>query len=241
MDGKKSDGILQINSLYPADGFWWDSQLRIIPGRQAGDHFMEPYAHAVAEYDVCRLSRGGLFLDKGHTAQIQKFAWTYCQLPAKKFKTVGSSTDPVAIRELEDADNKYLYFINRDYYPVTILLCFDQKPVNMMEIGSLKIFNPRTEFELILGPYELRAFISSEHIHIQDFTITIPKNIEDHLRADSEDAIKIITQVEEKGFDIPGMKFIQDFIPKLLEEKKYAKLRRVLTSYIVRKARALLS
>ncbi|MCA9419279.1 MAG: hypothetical protein KC917_23610, partial [Candidatus Omnitrophica bacterium] len=63
MDGKPAEGVLRINSEYPKDGFWWDSQLRITPPFPAGPHFLEPYAHAVAELDACRITRGGLFLD----------------------------------------------------------------------------------------------------------------------------------------------------------------------------------
>ena len=52
MDGRPVEGMFGMNSAYPEDGFWWDSQLRITPGFQAGVHFLEPYAQAVADLDA---------------------------------------------------------------------------------------------------------------------------------------------------------------------------------------------
>jgi len=72
--GKPAEGIFRLNSIYPQDGFWWNSQLRITPAFPAGPHFMEHYAHAVAELDALRITRGGLFMDKAHTEEIAKFA-----------------------------------------------------------------------------------------------------------------------------------------------------------------------
>jgi hypothetical protein len=48
MDGAPAEGIFRLNSIYPEDGFWWDSQLRITHAFQGGPHFLEHYAHAVA-------------------------------------------------------------------------------------------------------------------------------------------------------------------------------------------------
>ena len=61
MDGRPAEGIFGMNSTYPQDGFWSDSQLRITPGFQGGVHFLEPYAQALADLDACRITRGGLF------------------------------------------------------------------------------------------------------------------------------------------------------------------------------------
>ena len=61
---------------------------------------MEQYAHAVAEVDACRITRGGLFLDKAHSGELRRFAAVYRRLPAEKFVTVGATTDPVAVRTI---------------------------------------------------------------------------------------------------------------------------------------------
>jgi hypothetical protein len=92
MDGKPAEGISRINSIYPLDGFWWDSQLRITPAFPAGVHFLEPYAHAVAELDALRVTRAGLFLDKAHGDELRRFAAAYRALPRKKLERVGGTT-----------------------------------------------------------------------------------------------------------------------------------------------------
>ncbi|MCX6624780.1 MAG: family 10 glycosylhydrolase, partial [Acidobacteria bacterium] len=100
MDGKPAEGIFRMNSEYPKDGFWWDSQSRITAAFPGGVHFSEHYAHAMAEFDALRITRGGLYLDKAHSAQIRRFAAAFRVLPRQKFTTVGGSTDPVAVRFL---------------------------------------------------------------------------------------------------------------------------------------------
>ena len=74
MDGKPVDGIIACNSFYPDDGFWWNSQLRIVPTYLAGDSYLEPFAHSIAEFDAIRMTAGGLFLDSAHFPHIRKLA-----------------------------------------------------------------------------------------------------------------------------------------------------------------------
>ena len=80
--------FFRTNSEYPKDNFWWDSQSRVTPGFQGGVHFLEPYTAALADLDACRITRGGLFLDKAHTELLQRFARAYRALPRRKFITV---------------------------------------------------------------------------------------------------------------------------------------------------------
>jgi hypothetical protein len=98
IDGRPAEGIIRANAEYPKDGFWWDSQLRITPAFPEGVHFLEPYAQAVADLDTCRITRGGLFLDKAHNEMIRQFARAYRALPRQNFTTVGASTDSVTMR-----------------------------------------------------------------------------------------------------------------------------------------------
>jgi hypothetical protein len=138
MNGQPAEGIFRINSTYPEDGFWWDSQLRITPAFPGGVHFLEHYAHAVAELDACRITRGGLFLDKAHTEQIQRFAQAYRALPKEKFETVGTSTDPVAVRTLVRDDRRYFYIVNRDFYPIELEVTFSKAPGEVLDLLTNK-------------------------------------------------------------------------------------------------------
>jgi hypothetical protein len=153
-----AEGIFRINSVYPPDGFWWDSQLRITPAFAAGVHFMEPYAHALAELDACRLTRGGLFLDKAHTEELRRFARAYCALPRQRFATVGSRTDPVALRQLLGEGRQYCYLVNREYYPVQVDVEFNRRAAEVCDLAEDQVFRAPGRWGLELGPYALRAF-----------------------------------------------------------------------------------
>jgi hypothetical protein len=137
MNGKPAEGICRLNSEYPKDNFWWDSQLRITPPFQGGIHYLEPFTHALAELDACRITRGGLFVDTGHAALMQGFAIAYRTLPAEKFETVGASTDPVAVRTHISGNNRYLYLVNREYYPVKVKIKLGKKS---NQVTNLYIF-----------------------------------------------------------------------------------------------------
>ena len=136
LDGQPAEGILRANSEYPHDDFWWDSQSRITPAFPAAPHFLEPYAHALAELDACRITRGGLFLDKAHGEALQQFARAYRPLPAVRFDTVGHTTDPVAARTAVENRRRYWYAVNREYYPIDIEVDFSAVPADMHDLAA---------------------------------------------------------------------------------------------------------
>ncbi len=255
MDNKQADDILQINSLYPEDGFWWKSQLRIIPGLPAGDHFMEPYAHAVAELDACRISRGGLFLDKSHTEQLQRFAQAFRALPAVKFLPVGTSDDPVAVRTYVYEKNRYFYVINREYYPIFVKIevykTQDQPTTNqtsekILDLATMKVlsvfsgFSSKDHISIPLGPYELKSFSASSTLAIDGFSLEIPAEITTQLYSDTKRALDMVTNLQANKVNIPGMEILAEQMKTALKQERYAWLRRALMSYIVRKGKKLL-
>ncbi len=237
MDGKKAERLLRVNSEYPEDGFWWDSQSRIVPGFPAGDHFMEPYAHAVAEVDACRITRGGLFLDRAHTESLQRFARAYRALPRQKFKTVGDTTDPVALRTLVLDNRRYFYLINRDYYPVAVEVIFNRTPEDLRDLANNSPLAATDFRPLKLGPYELRSFAFSNDAEISSFTITPPAAIVKHLKAEAQHVLDAMARVRALNRWISGMDRMESEIRAALETRRYAWLRRAVNSYIGRKCR----
>jgi hypothetical protein len=244
MDGLKADGILEINSLYPDDGFWWNSQLRIIPGMQAGIHFMEPYAWAVAEFDACRITRGGLFLDKSHSEQIQQFVKAYCKLPRVRFTPIPHKyMDPVAVRYLKQQDRLYFYLVNRDYYPIMVKLKFNgsnNKVENLATAESVTI-DSSDFLQCKLNAYEILSFSTSSNMEIVDFSFQIPEEIKQELSAKTAVLLDQFKQIKAKGLFIPGQDHLAQQIEIALKEERYGWLRRALTSYLGRKAEELCS
>ena len=236
MDGKPADGVVRMNSEYPEDGFWWDSQLRITPPFPSGAHFLEPYAHAVAELDACRISRGGLFLDKAHGELIRRFARAYRALPNQKFEQVGETTDPVAVRTLVQGGLRYLYAVNRDYYPVDLTVMFDRAPAALRDLADGAPLE-RPAFQL--GPYELRSFSLEAEVSVTGFAAVPPAGIVEALLEDAKEALAEFEAVRQAGRHLPGMEELEVRMRDAVAEGRLAFLRRALTSYLCRKARAL--
>lgn len=241
LDGKPAEGFVKVNSEYPKDGFWWESQLRITPPFPAGAHFLEPYAHAVAELDACRITRGGLFLDKAHTELIQRFARAYRALPKRKFETVGTSTDPVAVRKLACDSRRYFYLINREWYPVEVKLAFDRSPASVIDLATDQSVAASERWHLELGSYELRSLATDRAVDLVGFVATPPAEIARSLIEEGEKSLCQLDELRAQGKFIPGMESIEHGIRSAIEQGRLAWLRRALTGYHVRKCRELLT
>jgi len=237
MDGRPAEGLFGMNSAYPEDGFWWDSQLRITPAFQAGVHFLEPYAQAVADLDACRITRGGLFLDKAHSQQLQQFARAYRALPRRKFTTVGPSTDPVAVRTLVWDNRRYIYAVNRDYYPVNVQMVFNSTPTDAEDLATGKKIAPDDLASFVLGPYELRSFSVGSDIEVARFNAAPPQPIVTQLRTEAEQTLTAIAKARAAGTPVLGIDEIEQGIRAALAAGRLAWLRRALTSYIARRSR----
>jgi hypothetical protein len=223
----------RANSEYPKDGFWWNSQSRITAAYPPGPHFMEQYAHAVAELDALRITRGGLFLEKGHSAEIEKFARAYRTLPAEKFETVGSSTDPVAMRTLVKNSIRYLYLVNREYYPVEVEMQMDPPIEKIMDLAEQKEIEISSPWKIKLSSYELKSFSLLPETLIQKFRVCIPAEIEQQLTAETQKTLKQIQQVQSSEHFIAGLDQVQFDIELAFKEHRWSWLRHLLMSYPV--------
>ncbi len=236
MSGQSAEGIFRMNSTYPADGFWYDSQLRITPAFPPGEHFLEQYAHAVAELDACRITRGGLFLDKAHSAELRGFATAYRCLPAETFVTVGTSADPVTVRTLvpNGEDRRYVYLVNREPYPVMANVALSQAATFLELATGTSLPAPR-EWQMELGPYELRSFATAPDVQITGFTVGVPAQIAAQYEQDAASALQAIANARQEGHFLAGLDEIEAQLRTSLAERRFARLRHLLTGYHVRK------
>ena len=236
MGGEPAEGIFRVNSEYPADGFWWDSQLRITPAFPAPPHFLEPYAHALAELDALEITRGGLFLDKAHTGEIATFARAYRTLPAVTFEQVGTSNDPVAVRTALVDGQRYVYAVNRDNVEATVELSLGNSPCALTDlVTGESIEGDVARFEL--GSYELRSFTCTCTDAPTSARVTLPDDARQAVEQDAEAALIALARARESGRSIPGADTIERGIVAAVEEGRFAWLRRALTSYPVLVAR----
>ena len=240
MNGKPAEGICRLNSEYPKDNFWWDSQLRITPPFQGGIHYLEPFTHALAELDACRITRGGLFVDTGHAALMQGFAKAYRTLPAEKFETVGVTTDPVAIRTLVSGDKRYLYLVNREYYPVKVNLKLGKTTNQLTDLVTNQNIKTTNEFNITLNPYELRSFGMEPKSTIVSFSATPPAEIIARLKQlyfKAKANIEILNKAKTE-LPVGALKLLSE-IGVGIETGRYAWVRRALDSYPIRKCEEL--
>jgi len=236
LDGVPAEGLLRINSEYPKDNFWWDSQLRITPPFPSNPHFLEPYAHAVAELDACRITRGGLFLDKAHTELLRPFARAYRALPRHKFAPIGRQNDPVAARTLVYNGQRFFYTVNRDYYPVQVQFKFTGPPKGLRDLAAGDTIDADATWRFQLGPYELRVFAVAPEVEIVDFTATPPSGITEAIHRETQQALEAFAKLRDAGKEIPGLDQMRERMTQALKEGRIAWLRRALASYIVRTA-----
>lgn len=235
MAGKPAEGIFRINSEYPDDGFWWDSQLRITHAFQPGIHFLEQYAHVVAEFDALHITQGGLFLDRAHSDELRKFAGAYRALPNMKFETVGASTDPVVVRTLVKDGKRWLYLVNREYYPVPVTVAFDKTPGVILDAAVSARVTAGKTMRLVLGPYDLRVFTLSSTARVTGFSATPPEDIVAPIYARGCEAVSLMRKAQAGGYAIAGTDRMITDIQSSIKEHRPAWLRRALMGYVVLK------
>jgi hypothetical protein len=236
--GKKADGILQMNSIYPADGFWWDSQLRIASAFPPAPHYMEQYAHAVAEMDAVRITRGGIYLDKAHSGELQAFARAFRALPCEKFDTVGDSTDPVAVRTLRSEGRQYFYLVNREYYPVKVRLLFHRRPRMLVDLSDRSSWRTAARCTIMLQPYQLRSFAADAAAGITGFSVAVPPEVEKAILSGARRFLRLQRSTEAAGQFIAGAERMRAEVESAIAGRRLAWLRRALGSYVARRCGA---
>ena len=233
--GKPTEGICRMGSEYPADGFWWpNAQLRITPAFSGGVHFMRHYANAVARFDPLVLSRGGLTLDRGHAELVRPFACAYRALPAKKFQTVGDNTDPVVVRTLVDGGKRYVYLVNREYYPVLVVVQVSHAAGTIVNLSTNAETAAAGTWPLTLGPYELQSFALSPAVEIAGFAASPAPDVVAQLTREAETVVQRIRAKQPAGAKSPGdATALAAAIQAALKQGRLAGLRQLLESAAV--------
>lgn len=233
--GKPTQGICRMGSDYPKDGFWWpDAQLRITPAFSGGVHFMRHYAHAMARFDSLAISRGGLTLDRGHTDLVRPFARAYRALPAKKFETVGASTDPVTVRTLVDGGRRYVYLVNQEYYPVQVVVRVANPRGKIVNLSTSVQTDTAETWQLTLGPYELQSFALSPEVSVAGFTASPPPGIAAQLTHDAQAVLDRIRTRQSAGDKLPpDTNGLANGIQAALKQGHLAALRQLIESVTV--------
>ncbi len=221
-----------MGSEYAKDGFWWPkAQLRITPAFSGGVHFMRHYANALARFDPMVISRGGLTLDRGHAELLRPFAAAYRALPAKKFETVGENTDPVTVRTLVDGGKRYVYLVNREYYPGDVTVTLTNATGKIVNLSDNSRQSATSTWNLKLGAYELQSFALAPEVGIAGFSVKLPADIIAQLSCDAEAVLKKIESKQSAGEKLPAdTNGLAAAIQSTLKQRQWAALRQLLES-----------
>ena len=233
--GEPAEGICRLRCEHPADGFWYPDQWRISTPFAAGSHFLEPYAHALAESDALRLTRGGLYVDTAHAECQRSFALAFRALPRKKFDTVGDTTDPVAVRTSLHGGRRYVYAVNREPYPVDVRIVFAPAPREVTDLATGESLEVGAGLKLTLGPYELRSLGMQVQSVPTGFTATPPEDITESLQAQARRALTQLEAARNAGHDVAGIGRMEEEIRSALTVGRWAWLRHALAGYVVLK------
>jgi hypothetical protein len=179
-----------------------------------------------------------LFLDKAHTEHLRMFIRAYRALPNEKFETVGTKTDPVAVRTLEKDGKRYCYAMNRDYYPVDVEIAFNADPGQVQDLATGKSAMTGQHWRFTVGPYMLQVFAVAPNVQIAGFTAIPPEDVVHTITDETDRAIEAVVAARKAGLSIPGINEMEFRMREALGEGRVAWLRRALTSYVVRKCRS---
>jgi hypothetical protein len=95
-------------------------------------------------------------------------------------------------------------------------------------------------FECQVDAYQLRVFQISALSHIDSFNFIIEPQLQSEIISQTESILMLFNQALSQGINIPGITILLEKLPIALKEQRYAWIRRVLSSYVVRKCQELL-
>jgi len=95
----------------------------------------------------------------------------YRALPAKKFETIGNSTDPVAVRTLVCDGKRYLYLVNRHHRPVSVEAQLSKTDGKATDLSTNEEVEAPARWPITLGPYQLRSFGLAPEVEVTGLSI----------------------------------------------------------------------
>lgn len=127
-----------IGALQPLRAHWWpEHPARASAPTPSGREFLEPCAQGLANLDALSLTLGSTSLaTAGHEETLREFARAYRALPAEPFATVAGMADPVCVRELQRADGRFFYLVNRASFPVDAYVALSGAEVRLRDLAA---------------------------------------------------------------------------------------------------------
>jgi Glycosyl hydrolase-like 10 len=145
----------------------------------AGRHALERWAIALAETDASYLSDGGNGYTLGQPL-LREFLQEYRHLPPVAFTPRPDARDPVAIWELQRQADFVFYAVNREQFPVTVVLTLQGNQTIRRLSTKQPVAMAGDRLTFTLQPYGLITFTAPAQTKIKTVAVETPKS---HLAA----------------------------------------------------------
>jgi len=189
----------------------------------SGRNFLEHYAHALAEFDAQSITQGGLTPGLwGHEEELREFSDVFKSLPAENFDTMGERNDPVVLRVLKKNKHIWFYLVNREQFSIKTILQFDKKSGVLLSVPSKnKTIFEDGSLEIVLKPFELTAFITTEENTAPcSLSVFIPEDEQKKLHEENARLLQIFNIMKNDPLRVEN-----SFLDKSLDmEKKYCEI-----------------
>lgn len=202
-------------------------------------YVLEDMAHVLADFDPLFISHGWWGTpEAGEIEEFQRFYKAYRSIPGVKFSDVpGSAEDPVKLRYYKDKKNYLFYLVNREYYPVTVLIRFQggEKPT-LFNITADKpaVITLNSEgssvLNITLKPYEVVCYRGEPSIAIESVKVSVPADVVSDLKANLGSLEKEIEFQNKIGGDSYLCKEVVRRAKEYLSAGSYSRLHYILQS-----------
>ena len=139
----------------------------------AGRHALERYAVELAATDAITLGDGGNGYVFGPPV-VREFMANFRRLPARRFEDHPDAVDPVAVRSLSDSGGYYFYAVNRERYPVSVVMALSKSGAIVRLADDQQVTSNDRHLRLDLRPYELLAFKADPTLRIESVQLQPP-------------------------------------------------------------------
>lgn len=219
------------------DEYWYKSQRQITSCYPPERYYLEPIAHAIAEFDPLCITRGGLYLDMSHSTEISEYTAAFTKLPKHKFDDVAGSGDPITVRKLDFNGKTYFYAVNREPYAIRLSININGGGI-VKNIGTGKEY-AADDFETVIDAFGLLAFEAEGIIKIVGYDVDIPNDRLKSIKEKYSKQIECFDLLKAKGKEVYGINLIRDELCKAMHENKVARVRHLLNSYVCLKSNML--
>ncbi len=141
------------------------------------------FARALARADQTMLVDGGVMPLMGQEEALNDWMITFRRLPAARFETLPSDTEPVTLRRLVRDGQTWFYAVNASPWAVKLELDLQQAGVRPSELSGLRIVPAPvgSNWKFDLQPYDLLAFRMPGEVAFRNQRVVFPPELRPEL------------------------------------------------------------